>query len=233
MNNQKMKTIGLLGGTSWVSTIEYYKLLNQIVVEKLGKQHSAKIVLNSIDYETIKKYNYQDWDKIGEVLMDEILKLDSFGVDCILICNNTLHKAYEDIEPHLYIDTPIFHIADCVGEYANKKKYKNLVLLGTKFTMEEDFYKKRLSSSFGLSIFTPEEKDRIEIQRIIQEELVKEKFLPETRDWFKNLIGSFNEIEGVILGCTELPLIIKQKDYQIPILNTMELHCEKAVSFAL
>jgi len=226
-----MKTIGLLGGASWVSTIEYYRQINKKVNQRLGKSHSAKIVLSSMDYAAIKHYNYQNWEKIGDILMDEILKLDSCNVDCILICNNTLHKAFDDIESHLYTATPIFHIVDCVGEYAQAKKYINLLLLGTKFTMENGFYHKKLEK-FCMNITTPSEEERFEIQRITQEELVKEKFTEKSKKWLQDVIKKY-PCDAVVVGCTELPLIIKQEDYDIPILNTLELHCEKAVNFSL
>lgn len=226
-----MKTIGLLGGTAWVSTIEYYRRLNQKVNARLGKNHSAKIILSSIDYETIKKFNYENWEKIGEVLLEEILKLDSCNVDCILICNNTLHKAYDTIAPHLSIETPVLHIVDCVANHIKQQNMSNILLLGTKFTMEDGFYHKRLEN-FGIKVVTPDESERNEVQRISQEEISREIFSEASKEWFKKVISKY-ACEGVILGCTELPLLITQKDYQVPIFNTLDLHCEKAVEFAL
>lgn len=226
-----MKTIGLLGGASWVSTVEYYRQINKKVNARLGKNHSAKIILNSVDYEEIKQYNYQNWEKIGDILMDEIMKLDNCGVDCMLICNNTLHKALDDIMPHLYMEAPIFHIVDCVGEYAKENNFKNILLLGTKFTMEDGFYHKKLKD-YGMNIITPAEDERIEIQRITQEELSKEKINSESEKWLQEVIAKY-PCDAVVVGCTELPMIIKQEDYAIPILNTLDLHCEKAVNFAL
>lgn len=226
-----MKIIGLLGGASWVSTVEYYRLINKRVNERLGKQHSAKIVLNSMDYEEIKRYNYQNWGKIEEILMDEIIKLDNCNVDCILICNNTLHKALVNIESDLYIEAPIFHIVDCAGEYAQKNNFRKILLLGTKFTMEDGFYHKRLNK-FGIDVVTPVEQERNEIQRITQEELSKELFTEKSKKWFQEIVKKY-PCDAVVVGCTELPLIIEQEDYKVPILNTLELHCEKAVSFSL
>lgn len=226
-----MKTIELLGGAAWVSTIEYYRHINKKVHDRLGKHHSAKIILSSMDYEEIKQYNYQNWEKIGDILLDEILRLDSCNVDCILICSNTLHKALNDIKSDLYIEAPIFHIVDCVGEYAQAKNFKTLLLLGTKFTMENGFYHKGLEK-YGMNITTPSEDERNEIQRITQEELSQEKFTAESKKWFQELVGKY-PCDAVVVGCTELPLLIKQEDYSIPILNTLELHCEKAVNFSL
>ncbi|MFA6184420.1 MAG: amino acid racemase [Parcubacteria group bacterium] len=226
-----MKIIGLLGGTSWVSTVEYYRQINKKVNERLGKNHSAKIILSSMDYEEIKQYNYQNWEKIEDILTDEIMKLDSCKVDCMLICNNTLHKALDDIKPYLYAEAPIFHIVDCVGEYAKKNNFKNILLFGTKFTMEDGFYHKKLKE-YGLNIITPAEDERMEIQRITQEELAKEKFTDVSRKWFQEIVAKY-PCDAVVVGCTELPMIIKQEDYNIPILNTLDLHCEKAVNFSL
>lgn len=227
-----MKTIGLLGGMSYVSTIDYYRYINRKVHEKLGQKHSARIILSSIDYQELKKYDYKDWDKAADVLMDEILKLASCGVDCILICNNTQHKAFDQIESDLYIDVPVFHIVDCVGEYAVAHKFKNLLLLGTQFTMEDKFYSDRLAKKFNLNIIVPAEKDRVEIQRIVQEELVKEKYLDKSRKALLDIIGRHN-CDAVILGCTELPSLVQPKDCAVPLLNTVEIHCDKAISFAL
>ena len=223
-----MKTIGLLGGTHWISTIEYYRIINQKINETLGKNHSAKIILNSIDYETIKKFNYKNWDKIGDILMEEIIKLDSFNVDCILICNNVLHKAYDEISQNLYIDKPVIHIVDSTASFAQKFGYKNCLLLGTKFVMEDNFYKKRLAK-FNIKSTVPNEKDRNKIQKKLQNKIFSE----ETKQWFKELINKHKKMDAVILGCTELPIVIDQKDYQIPILNTLELQCEKAVKFSI
>lgn len=226
-----MKTIGLLGGTSWVSTVEYYRQINKKINERLGKNHSAKIILSSMDYEEIKQYNYQNWEKIEDILMDEIMKLDNCNVDCMLICNNTLHKALDDIKSNIYTETPIFHIVDCVGEYAQKNNFKNILLLGTKFTMENGFYHEGLKK-YNIDIVTPVEDERIEIQRITQEELAKEKFTTESKKWFQKIVAKY-PCDAVVVGCTELPMIIKQEDYDIPILNTLDLHCEKAVNFSL
>jgi len=226
-----MKTIGLLGGTAWVSTIDYYRQINKMVNERLGKNHSAKIILKSIDYEEIKKYNYQDWEKIGDVLMDELIDLDSCNIDCILICNNTLHKSLGQIESNLYLENPIFNIIECAGEYAKEQKIDEVLLLGTKFTMEDGFYQDKLKK-YDIKVKIPDDDDRNEIQRIIQEELSKEKILDISKEKIKNIVEK-NKCKAVIVGCTELPMIVRQDGFDIPILNTLELHCKKAVDFAL
>jgi aspartate racemase len=226
-----MKTIGLLGGMSYVSTIEYYRYINQKVHEKLGKKHSAKIIVNSVDYQELKKFDYKDWEKAGEVLLSEIMRLDRCGVDCILICNGTQHKAFDLIESALQIKTPIFHIVDCVGEYAAAKKFKKLLLLATQFTMEDTFYSGRLQTKFGMNTVIPSEADRTEIQRIIQEELVKERFIESSKQKIVDIISK-HSCDAVILGCTELPLLIQQKDCPTPLLNTVEIQCDKAINFS-
>ena len=227
-----MKTIGLLGGMAWPSTIEYYRQINKMMNQKLGKSHSAKIVLRSIDYETIKKYNYKDWEKIEIVLEGELYALDQASVDCILLCNNTLHKAYDKIESRLKLKAPFFHIVDCAGEYAKSKKFKHILLIGTKFTMEDDFYRERLERQFGLTVSIPAEKERNEIQRIVQEELAKEVCTEQSKYMLQKIIVG-QKCDAVVVACTELPMIVKQEEYTIPILNTVALHCERAVEFAL
>lgn len=226
-----MKTIGLLGGLGWVSTIEYYRNLNQKVNKTLGKHHSAKIILNSIDHESVRQFDYNEWDKIAEILKEGILQLDSFGADCILICNNTLHKAFDLISSSLNTKAPVFHIVDCVGEYAVQQNLNKLLLLGTKFTMEDGFYHNRLKN-FGLEVITLDESDRLEVNRVIQEELLKNIFKDGSKKWFQDMIKKY-DCDAVTLGCTELPLLIKQEDYKTPILSSVELHCQKAVDFAL
>ncbi len=227
-----MKTIGLLGGTSWVSTIEYYRLLNSLVHKKLKKSHSAQIVLRSIDYENIKQYDYRDWHKIEGIMLSEIQKLSSCGVDCILICNNSLHKVYDNIVEHMKGSLPILHILDGVIEQAERRGIKKLLLLGTKFLLEDGFYKSRLENE-GFEIIIPKRILRDKIQTIIVNELSKGNIEESSEKWIQELIDEHDSAEGVVVACTELPLIINAKNYKIPILNTLELQCEKAVKFAL
>lgn len=226
-----MKTIGLLGGMSWVSTIEYYRRINTEVQARLGGHHCASIVLRSMDYAAIKQYDYQSWEKIGEVLRGEMLALNSCRVDCMLVCNNTLHKALDDIGPHLGIETPIFHIVDCVGACAQANNLKNLLLLGTRFTMEHGFYQARLKK-YGAAVTVPDLAQRAEIQRIIQEELVKDNPAARSAAWLHEVIAQ-HPCDAVVAGCTELPLLLNQERCAVPVLDTLELHCARAVEFAL
>jgi len=149
-----MKTIGLLGGLSYLSTIDYYRQVNEMINRALGDRHSAKIILNSIDYQEVKKYNNADWRHISEILMHEINRLDSSGVDCILVCNNTLHKGIDMLMDQWKIKAQFFHIVDCLGHFAVAKNHQKLLLLGTRFTMEDGFYTNRLRDQFALDIVT-------------------------------------------------------------------------------
>lgn len=227
-----MKTIWLLGGASWVSTVEYYRRINKKIHEQLGKNHSAKIILRSMDYEDIKQYNYKNWDKIEEKLMDEIFILSSCPVDCILICNNTLHKALDSILPHLNLEVPILHIVESVGEHMKVMNYKKPLLIGTKFTMEDGFYREGLEKYWFYTTL-PEAPDREEIQRIIVEELSREVTSETSKKWLQDMIHRY-DCDSVVVACTELPLIIKQEDFEnIAIVDTLEVHVDRAVAFSL
>ena len=224
-----MKTIGLLGIASPRSNIEYYRYINTSINKRLGKNHSAKMIISTIDYEDIKQYNYTNWDKIGDILMDKLIELSNYDVDCILIGNNTLHKALDDIEQHLYIEKPIFHIVDCVGEYVLSHQFKSILLLGTKFTMEDGFYHNRLKK-YASNIITPPKSDRDAMHRINKEELSQGICNPESSKWFQQLVKQYS-CDAVVVACTELPAIIKNEDYEVPIINTLNVHCDKAVDF--
>jgi aspartate racemase len=225
-----MKTIGLLGGMSWPSTIEYYRFLNQLTQEKLGGYHSANVLLYSIDYHEIKTRYASGWDEIPDLLIAALEKLIKFGPDCIIICNNTLHKAFDLIESDIALSIPVFHIVDVTGEYAKKKKLQNLLMLGTKFTMEDGFFQRKLER-YGLTVQIPEPQDRIEIQKM-QTELAKGLMENSFRDRFQKVILKHPHVDAVVLACTEIPLVVKQKDYDIPVLNPGELQCRRAFEFA-
>lgn len=225
-----MKTIGLLGGMSWPSTIEYYRFLNQLTQEKLGGYHSANVLLYSIDYHEIKTRYANGWDEIPDLLKRELEKLIKLGPDCIIICNNTLHKAFDLIEPDMALSIPIFHIVDVTGKHAKKKKLHNLLLLGTQFTMEDGFFQRKLERC-GLTVRIPESQDRIEIQKV-QTKLAKGLMENNFHDRFHKIISKHSEVDAVVLACTEIPLVVKQKDYDIPILNPSELQCRRAFEFA-
>jgi aspartate racemase len=225
-----MKTIGLLGGTSWPSTIEYYRRLNELAQEKLGGHHSANVLLYSIDYHKIKSRYHSRWGEIPDLLKRELERLIRLSPDCIIICNNTLHKALDLIESELAPDIPLFHIVDVTAEHAKKKKLKSLLLLGTQFTMEDGFFQRKLER-YGFLVKTPEADDRIEIQQM-QRALARGEMEKNFRDRFYKIISKHSHLDAVVLACTEIPLVVKQKDYNIPLLNPGELQCQNAFEYA-
>jgi aspartate racemase len=226
-----MKTIGLLGGTSWPSTIEYYRILNELAQSRLGGFHSANILLRSIDYHEIKSRYHERWNEIPSLLRKEIEALARLGPDCLVICNNTLHKAFDVIEADLRLTAPVFHIVAVTGKFARSRHFKRLLLLGTKFTMEDGFYHRGLET-FGLQVSTPDYEDRIEIQRI-QSQLAKGLMEEEFREYFAGLIERHADVDAVVLACTELPLAIDPKDFDTEIINPTELQCREAFEFAV
>lgn len=226
-----MKTIGLLGGTSWPSTIAYYKILNQMAQNHFGGHHSAKLILFNIDYHDIKQ-NYNDgWDKIPNLLKKELEKLNSLKPDCILICNNTLHKAYDIIQNDIDLDMPLFHMVQITAKTAREKGFKKVLLLGTKFTMEDDFFKNHLKKE-DLEVVVPTLEERIEIQTF-QSKISKGIIENDVKEFFINLLNRYNDIDAVILGCTELPLVVRQEDVKQHILNPLELQCKEAFAYAI
>jgi aspartate racemase len=227
-----MKMIGLLGGTSWPSTIEYYRILNQLAQEELGGFHSANLVLRSIDYHDIKSCYNDGWDKIPLLLKKEIEACIRFAPDCLLICNNTLHKAFDQIESDLQLSIPVFHIVDAIGRFAQTQNLKHLLLLGTKFTMEDGFYQLRLEEQFNLTVEIPNLQERIAIQAI-QAQLARGILKQEFRSYFINLIRKYSAVDAVVLACTELPLAIHQSDFGVNVLNSIEYQCKEAFEFAI
>ncbi|MBD3884585.1 amino acid racemase [Phormidium tenue FACHB-886] len=227
-----MKTIGLLGGTSWHSTIEYYRILNQLAQAELGGFHSANLLLRSIDYHDIKSCYYDRWNEILPLLKKEIQDFVNLAPDCLLICNNTLHKAFDQIEADLDLPVPVFHIVDAVGRTAQRRGLQRLLLLGTQFTMEDGFYQQRLVERFNLEIEVPDLRERITIQSI-QFQLAKGVLEPEFQSYFVNLIQSYSAVDAVVLACTEIPLAIGQGDVDITLLNPTEEQCKEAFEFAI
>jgi aspartate racemase len=226
-----MKTIGLLGGMSWPSTIEYYRILNQLTQEKLNGFHSANLLLRNIDYHEIKSRYHDRWDEIPLLLKQEIEAFICLAPDCLLICNNTLHKAFDRLEFELHLALPVFHIVDAVGRFAQAHNLKDLLLLGTKFTMEDGFYQRRLEQKFNLTVKIPNLTARIAIQDI-QSQLARGILTQEFRSYFRELIGKYSTVDGVILACTELPLAIHQSDVDVVILNSIDCQCQEAFKFA-
>lgn len=230
-----MKTIGLLGGMSWESTQTYYQLLNEGVKEKLGGLHSAKIILFSVDFDTIEKLQRESkWIDAGNLLAQNAKSLELAGVDFILICTNTMHKVIDIIQKNINI--PIIHIADATSKIMKKEGARKSILLGTRFTMQEDFNKKVIES-YGIQVVTPSQKQIEIIDKIIFHELVLGKINPQSK---KEYIAILNElcimhkdIDSVILGCTEIGLLINQNDINLKIFDTTVLHVKEALNLAI
>ncbi|WP_251865683.1 aspartate/glutamate racemase family protein [Enterococcus malodoratus] len=228
-----MKTIGLLGGMSWESTVTYYTRINEIVNQKLGGLHSAKIKLASVDFEEIEKCQVaNEWEKSGEILGKEALQLEQAGADFLVICTNTMHKVAPQIADYLSI--PILHIADATIIELQKEGIKKVALLGTKYTMTQDFYKQKIIES-EIEVWIPTEEDIETVNQIIFDELCHGKILSESKAKFIAVIEQAVKAgaEGVILGCTEIGLLIQQMDVTIPVFDTTEIHSQKAVEQAL
>ncbi|MBW1298148.1 aspartate/glutamate racemase family protein [Aquimarina litoralis] len=228
-----MKTIGLIGGMSWESSAIYYELLNKEVKNILGGYHSAKSVMVSVDFaeiETLQRKN--DWQSLTQRMIEAAQQLEKSGADLVILCTNTMHLCSEAIIENTTI--PFLHIADATGEKIQSQGLQKVALLGTKFTMEKDFYKTVLKN-YNVQVLIPELDDREQIHQIIYNELVLGEINDTSREIFKKIIAKLkNEgAEGVILGCTEIPLLIKQSDVDIPIFNTTEIHAEKAVQNAV
>ena len=229
-----MKTIGLLGGMSWESTASYYKIINQMVKQRLGGFHSAKICLYSVDFDEIEKLQHQDeWDKTADILSKAAKFLEAGGANFFLICTNTMHKVASQIESKVSI--PLVHIADATAMQLLSDQIKCVGLLGTQFTMEEDFYKKRLTDKFNIEVLVPEAGQRKRVHEIIYSELCLGKIRDESRKCYLNIIEELylRGAEAVILGCTEIALLVQQSDTSIRLYDTTTLHAEKAVSLAL
>lgn len=227
-----MKTIGLLGGMSWESTIEYYKILNEEINNRLGGHHSAKILLYSIDFEIIKNEHFaQNWNEVARLLTEPALKLQEAGADAIVICTNTMHLVADKVQEKLSI--PIIHIVKETGKKASEKKLKKVGLLGTKDTMEKPLYKNIFKDQFGIDIIVPDESDRVLVNTIIYDELVMGKITNPSKENYLAIISKLIEkgAEGIILGCTEIPLLIKEKDVSVPIFDTTMIHAMAAIDF--
>lgn len=228
-----MKTIGIIGGLSWLSTIEYYRMLNEQVNERLGDVNSAKIILYSVNFAEIKKLTQQDhWEEIATIISGIAQSLQQAGADCILIGANTMHKIAEEIQRAITI--PVIHIAEVTAAEINKQNLKKVALLGTKYTMQLDFYKNKLSAQ-GITTIIPGVEDIEFINEAIYTEMGKGIFLPSTKEKFLEIIRGLisRGAEGIILGCTEIPLLIKQEDCVVPVFDTTRIHATAAVEFAL
>jgi len=227
-----MKLIGLLGGKGWESTIEYYRFLNEQVAQKLGRNHSARIILYSPDYEDMKQFSYDEMKEKCVILKKELMELANCLPDCILLCNNTLHKAYDELRKDFSLSIPVLHIVELTGQRLKDTKMKRVLLLGTSFTMEDGFFEEGLKK-YGITCVIPPKEARGAMQDI-HDKLLLNGPNGSMKDWFKKLIiGYEGKVDAVLLACTELQLLIEQKDFSMPIVNTVEIHCTAAVHFAI
>lgn len=229
-----MKTIGMLGGMSWESTTSYYRAINNGIKEALGGLNSAKICLYSVNFEEIEKLQHLgDWHATAEILSNAAKSVEAGGADFIIICTNTMHKVASEIEGAINI--PVLHIADATAEKLIENKVKRVGLLGTKFTMEQDFYRGRLEEKHGIQVLVPEQKQRDVIHNVIYNELCVGKIKEQSREYYINVINSLYEqgAEAVILGCTEIALLVQQQHTEVTLYDTTQIHAEKAVNFAI
>jgi aspartate racemase len=229
-----MKTIGLLGGMSWESTIPYYRQINQHIKQQLGGLHSAKIILYSVDFADIEALQRSgDWDRAGELLAEAAVKLQAAGADCLVLCTNTMHKVAAVIETAVTI--PLLHIADATAEAIQLAGLNKVALLGTRFTMEQDFYKKRLTESYGLEVLVPDEESRALVHQVIYQELCLGLVKPDSRLQYLQIMADLvvQGAEAIILGCTEIALLVSAEDCAVPLFDTTFLHAQKAADYAL
>ncbi|WP_075981795.1 aspartate/glutamate racemase family protein [Bacillus massilinigeriensis] len=228
-----MKTIGLIGGMSWESSTEYYRIINEEVNKKLGGLHSAKCVLYSVDFEEIERCQSEgNWGKSGQILGEAAQSLENAGADYILICTNTMHKVVEIIEKEISI--PVIHIADATARQIKKLNLKKVGLLGTKYTMEEDFLQLRIESN-GIKVLVPDNGEHIKINQVIFEELCLGRMNPDSREYFIKVMKGLIEqgAEGIILGCTEIGLLVKNGDVDVPLFDSALIHAMESVEYAL
>ena len=229
-----MKTIGLIGGMSWESTIPYYRLINEGVKQRLGGLHSASLLLHSVDFHEIEACQSSgEWDKAGEILADAALGLERAGAQGILLCTNTMHKVASHIEARCSL--PFLHIADATGRAIRASGMSRVALLGTRYTMEQDFYRGRLQQEFGITTLIPEQDARQKINQIIFDELCLGEFSDASRDYYLSVIETLARqgAEGVIFGCTEIGLLVPAELSPLPVFDTAAIHAADAVEFML
>ncbi len=238
LNETQMKTIGIIGGVSWESSIEYYRLMNEMVNKELGPLHSAKILMYSIEFGDFSKEERiaekGDWNLINDTMIDAAERLKRGGADFIVIASNTMNSRADLIQEKVHI--PVLNIIDATGEKVKESGIKTVALLGTNYTMEQDFYKDRLEEKYGLNVVVPNATEREYINSVIFDELCAGKLKNESRARYVQIINRLVDeegVQGVILGCTEIPLLIKQKDVKVPVFDTTYIHSEAAVRYAL
>ncbi len=229
-----MKTIGMIGGMSWESTASYYQALNEGVKAALGGLNSAKICLFSVNFDDIEKLQREgNWDEAGVILADAAKSVEAGGADFLMICTNTMHKVLPQIQAAINI--PVLHIADATASKLVEDGIKTVGLLGTAFTMEQAFYKQRISDKFGIRVIIPDHDEREVVHRVIYDELCQGQILAESREQYITIIDNLRRkgAEAVILGCTEIALLVKQQHTQVPLYDTTQIHAEQAVKLAL
>ena len=228
-----LKTIGLIGGMSWESSMTYYKVINETVKNKLGGLHSAKCIMYSVDFYDIEKCQADgNWEKSGEILGEAAYNLEKAGADFIVICTNTMHKVINQIKERISI--PVLHIAEMTAEKILEKKMKNIALLGTKYTMEQDFYKSKLIEK-GINVIIPDKNDIEIINKVIYDELCLGIINPESKTKYLEIVKTLKQkgAEGIILGCTEIGLLIKNEDTDVPLFDTALIHAEQAAIYSI
>ena len=228
-----LKTIGLIGGMSWESSMTYYKVINETVKNKLGGLHSAKCIMYSVDFYDIEKCQADgNWEKSGEILGEAAYNLEKAGADFIVICTNTMHKVINQIKERISI--PVLHIAEMTAEKILEKKMKNIALLGTKYTMEQDFYKSKLIEK-GINVIIPDKNDIEIINNVIYDELCLGIINPESKAKYLEIVKTLKQkgAEGIILGCTEIGLLIKSEDTDVPLFDTALIHAEQAAIYSI
>ena len=228
-----MKTIGMIGGMSWESSIEYYRLTNQAVRQRLGGVHSAKSVMVSVDFGEIEALQKSGrWDEAANLMVQAARQVERGGADFLIICTNTMHRMAEEVSQSISI--PLLHIADATAEQVLVRGFKRIGLLGTRFTMEEDFYRGRLENKFSLQVLVPEQTGRDLVHRVIYEELVVGKIDPESKKAYQQVIQQLAErgAQAIILGCTEIGLLVKEADSPLPLFDTTAIHALAAVNYA-
>jgi len=229
-----MKTIGLIGGMSWESSLEYYRIINETIREQLGGLHSAPIVMYSFDFAQIAELqNKGDWDQAAKLLTDAAKRLERAGAEVLVICTNTMHKSADHVQNNVHI--PLLHIADATAEQIKARGLKKVGLLGTKFTMEDDFYKGRLREKHGIQVIIPDKHERQIINQVIFDELCIGQVKQDSKEKFRRIMQNLaeNGAEGIILGCTEICLLVGQQDATVPIFDTTKIHATSAGQFAL
>jgi aspartate racemase len=229
-----MKTIGLLGGMSWESTVEYYRIINETVKERLGGFHSAKLVMVSVDFAEIETLQHGgEWERAAAVLSGAARQVEAAGADFLLLCTNTMHRVFDDVQKNVRI--PLVHIADVTGREITARRLARVGLLGTRFTMEQDFYRGKLVRDFGLEVLIPSEDERKAIHAILYDELCLGLVKDSSRQVFTRIIQGLESrgAQGIILGCTEIPLIVRPRDSGLPLFDTTALHARAAVDLAL